>query len=265
MTYSSLIQKFLQMISKIKSLNPAYKQPGDGSNGVCDCIGLIIGAIRRMGLKWTGIHGSNYAARFQTDDLKYISNASQLKVGDIVYKAANPDSNVKLAENTGYKTHKYDLPRRYYKGNSYYNGDIKDYYHVGVVTKINPLNITHMTSPHIMVDTTLKGGWNYFGRAKPIVNASDGQISSTPTQKPTAVQVPNAGSHGVVCSDNGLPVKMREYPSTSCRTWIKLTVGTKVTIVEPGEEWTKIDAGGRSGWYMMAKFIDVVGDGKGKY
>ena len=59
MSWKELVQKFLAMIDVIKRLNPAYKQPGDGSNGVCDCIGLIIGALRRMGLKWTGIHGSN--------------------------------------------------------------------------------------------------------------------------------------------------------------------------------------------------------------
>ena len=51
MTYKQLIQKFLEMVQKIKDSNPAYKQPGDGSNGICDCIGLIIGAIRRMGTR----------------------------------------------------------------------------------------------------------------------------------------------------------------------------------------------------------------------
>ena len=71
MTYAALVKKFLEMVAKIKSLNPAYKQPGDGSNGVCDCIGLIIGAIRRMSLKWKGIHGSNYGARYETNNLSY--------------------------------------------------------------------------------------------------------------------------------------------------------------------------------------------------
>jgi len=47
MTYKQLIQRFLDAVQKIKSLNPAYKQPGDGTGGVCDCIGLIIGAVRR--------------------------------------------------------------------------------------------------------------------------------------------------------------------------------------------------------------------------
>jgi hypothetical protein len=68
-----------------------------------------------------------------------------------------------------------------------------------------------------------------------------------------------------VVAENGQPVKMRQYPSTSCRTYDKLPVGTEVTIVSPGEEWAQINGGRRKGWYMMAKFLDVVGDGKGKY
>ena len=266
MSYQQLIQQFLQMVQKIKSLNPAYKQPGDGSNGVCDCIGLIIGAIRRMGLKWTGIHGSNYGARYQTTGLSYISNESELELGDVVYKGVGPGGQGKRPCNAGTFTHKYELPARYKSGNSYYNGDLNDYYHAGVVTQVNPLRITHMTSPHMKVDTNLgtngKSPWSYHGKAKPIVDASGG-VSPTPT--PTPTPAPSTGTEAVVVSDNGGPVKMREYPSTSCATWVKLKVGTRVTIVSPGEAWAKIDGGGKRGWYMKSEFLDIVGDGKGKY
>ena len=269
MTYSEVIQKFLAMVAKIKSLNPAYKQPGDGSNGTCDCIGLIIGAIRRMGLKWTGIHGSNYAARYQTDGLKYISSQSELRLGDAVYKGVGSDGRGKKPCNGGTFTHKYDLPSRYKRGQSYYNGDMNDYYHVGVVTSVNPLRITHMTSPRMKVDTSVSQNsnspWNYYGRIKPLVNAaSGGKEPVTPSVDPPA-DVPSVGKEAVVVSDNGLPVKMREYPSTSCRTWDAIPVGTHVKIAEPGESWSKIDFGRRKGWYMMSQFLDVVGDGKGKY
>ena len=269
MTYADLIRKFLEKVQVIKELNPAYKQPGDGSNGVCDCIGLIIGAIRRMGLKWSGIHGSNYAARYQTVNLEYIEKESDLQLGDLVYKACEPDGTVRKACNKGTLTHKYDLPSRYKQGKPYYNGDMKDYYHVGTVTQINPLRITHMTSPHMKVDTNLNGGWNYHGKAKPIVNAaSDKQeiINGKPTPIPEPnIPIPDDNSKAIVVSSNGGTVKMREYPSTECRTWVKLPIGTKVTIIEPGEKWAKIDGGGKKGWYMMAEFLDVVGDGKGKY
>lgn len=253
MTYKELIRKFLEMIQKIKALDPAYKQPGDGSNGVCDCIGLIIGAIRRMGLKWTGIHGSNYAARYQTVDLKQIRSESVLELGDIVYKAAEKG------------TSKWKLPDRYFSGHQYYNGDLRDYYHVGAVTQVNPLRITHMTSPRMKVDTNLSGGWNWYGKAKPIVDAADGGVTPVPEPTPPPAPIPDTGSKAIVFAENGKPVKMRQYPSTSCRTWVNLPVGTEVKITDPGEDWAKIDGGGRKGWYMMAKFLDVVGDGSGKY
>ena len=60
------------------------REPGDGSDGYCDCIGLIIGAIRRMGLKWTGIHGSNWAARKEVEKLEKINSVNDLSVGDLV-------------------------------------------------------------------------------------------------------------------------------------------------------------------------------------
>ena len=268
MTYEALIQKFLEMVAKIKALNPAYKQPGDGSNGVCDCIGLIIGAIRRMGLKWLGIHGSNYAARYQTVGLSYIESESQLELGDVVYKAADQNGVVKLACNAGTKKHKWELPSRYMQGKSYYNGDLHDYYHVGTVTQVHPIRITHMTSPRMKVDINLTGGWNYHGKAKPIVNAVTSGTKPAETAKPDIKppeNVATTGSEAVVWAENGCPVKLREYPSTSCRTWDSIPVGTKVTVVDPGEDWCKLNCKGRKGWYMMSKFVDIVGDGKGRY
>lgn len=265
--YFKLVDKFLQMVAKIKSLNPAYKQPGDGSDGTCDCIGLIIGALRRMGLKWKGIHGSNYSARYETYNLEYIEKVSDLELGDVVYKASDEKGIVKLACNAGTKTHKWDLPDRYKRGNAYYTGDLLDYYHVGVVTKVSPLNITHMTSPHMKVDTNLNGGWNYHGKNRQLVSAaeSDADTATIPVLPKPAEPVPSEGSKAIVVADNGQPVKMRQYPSTDCRTWDKVPCGSKVTIIEPGEVWAKINYGKRRGWYMMAKYLDVIGDGKGKY
>ena len=267
MTYKELVQKFLEKIQVIKNLDPAYKQPGDGSGGVCDCIGLIIGAIRRMGLKWTGIHGSNYAARYQTVDLKYISSESELQTGDVVYKGVGPDGRGKRPCIAGTFTHKYDLPSRYKKGNQYYDGDLTDYYHVGVVTQVSPLRITHMTSHRMKVDTSVgkntNSPWSYYGKSKPLVTAANDKPEPKPT--PTPEPTPSTGTKAIVVADNGKPVKVREYPSTSCKTWDNVPCGTEVTIVDPGEEWAKINCGKRKGWYMMAKFLDIIGDGKGKY
>lgn len=263
MTYDEGVNKFLDKVDAIQKEDPAYKQPGDGSNGVCDCIGLPIGATRRMGLKYSGIHGSNYAARNQMVGLHYIESLDSLERGDVVLKACDSSGTVKKACNNGTKKHSYELPDRYKKGRAYYTGDLLDYYHAGVVTSVNPLRIKHMTSPRMKVDTTLDGGWNYAGKWKPVYNACDGKPAPDP--KPIPEPVPSTGSTAIVYAENGFPVKLREYPSTSCRTWEKIPCGTQVEIIDPGETWAKINCGNRKGWYMMGQFLDVIGDGKGKY
>ena len=44
----------------------------------------------------------------------------------------------------------------------------------------------------------------------------------------------------------------------------QVKLGTVVDIVTPGEEWCAVKVDGKSG-YMMAKYIDIIGDGKGTY
>ena len=255
--YAKLVELLLKMVQKIKSLNPAYKQPGKGSDGTCDCIGLWIGALERMGIKWPGIHGSNYAARYQTENLQKINSASDLEVGDMVYKGCEKGST----------RHKWDLPKRYQKGGAYCNGDMIDYYHVGVVTSKNPLNITHMTSPSMKVDTKLnhnaKSPWGYYGKCKLLLQQTGIPVSAdTDTIKEP---IPKAGSEAIVVVKSGSNVFMRQYPSKNCKTWDRVPAGAKVTIIEPGEVWARVNYGRRKGWYIMAEFLDVIGDGKGKY
>ena len=247
----TLLQKFLEKIQILRWSNLKYRQPGDGSDGTCDCIGLIIGALKRIGIKWTGIHGSNYAARRETIGLQKIADVSKLEVGCCVYKAYEPGHS------------KYNLPARYKPGGAYYNGDLRDYYHVGVVTSVNPLNITHMTSPTVKVDTKLnhnaKSVWSYFGKIKPLVNA--GGTTSTPVQTEisTPVKEPLAttGAKAIVTAPSGKYVKMRAQPSQKCTLYDEVLIGAEVTLVEPGEVWAKISYGRRKNWYMMAKYLDV--------
>lgn len=245
MTYKEVIKKFLTMVAKIKSLNPKYRQPGDGSDGTCDCIGLIIGAIRRMGLKWTGIHGTNWTARKEYVELKRITSQSQLELGDIVLKAYEQGDK------------KWNLPARYRKGGQYYNGDMRDYYHVGVVTSVSPFNITHMSS-RMTVDTKL-GKWSYGGKLRILVNAASGGVTPTP-----APDTPTTGAKAVVVADSGSTVNFRKTPSLRGALIERIPIGTIVEIVSPGEEWASVIYKKTTG-YMMAKYLDIIGDGKGKY
>lgn len=150
------LSSFLEKIREIAAENPKYRSGGSGKDGTCDCIGLIIGAIRRAGGNWPGIHGSNYSARYETRNLEKITNQNALRVGELVYKHRSPGE-------AGY-----DLPARYRN-----HPDRNDYYHVGVVTSVSPLRILHMTTPSIQTDTKL-GKWSHHGWCSRVTDRPEG-------------------------------------------------------------------------------------------
>ena len=252
MIYKDAVNQFLSKVLVIFNSNPKRREPGDGSDGYCDCIGLIIGAIRRMGLKWPGIHGSNWAARKEIIDLKSINSVSDLQVGDIVLKG-------RLRSNSSWK-----LPSRYQRGGQYYNGDLTDYYHAGVVFSVSPLQIRHMASK-MTIDTELDHNknsvWNYYGKSRQLAEVSGGAVQPTqPAQPP----IPETGTQAILVAPSGSTVNLRRTPSKRGSLIKQIPLGTIVDIVSPGEEWCAVKYGKLSG-YMMAEFLDIVGDGKGKY
>lgn len=246
MTYNDIVKRFLSKVLEIFNSNPKRREPGDGSDGYCDCIGLIIGAIRRLGLKWTGIHGTNWTARKELVKLEKVNSISDLHVGDVVLKG-------RAKGKSGWS-----LPARYRNGGKYYNGDLTDYYHAGVVYSLNPFQIRHMSSK-MTIDTRL-GGWNYHGKLKILVNASSGTVSTPSTGSST----PSTGSKAVVVAPSGGTVNMRREPSLKAALITRVPLEQTVDIVSPGEGWAKISWNHFTG-YMMSQYLDIVGDGKGKY
>ena len=104
--------QFVEWVEKNAARVTGYKLGHDGSDGLCDCIGLIIGAWRMAGNKWPWTHGSNYTARYLT---KNLGKDQPLNLGDLVFKGKQPGDSG------------YHLPDQYKKGT-----DLTDYYHVGV-------------------------------------------------------------------------------------------------------------------------------------
>ena len=244
---NEIISKFLACVAEIEALKPTYRQPGDGSDGTCNCIGLIIGAIRRMGLKWTGIHGCNWAARKEILDLQPLKTVSQLEKGMIVLKAHEPG-------NSSCK-----LPERYRKGKKYYTGDLRDYYHAGVVTSVSPLVITHMSGGGIQMSRKLSA-WGFCGHLDLLIRAAGGKTASKSVSSlgSSVAPVPAAEVQAKVTASNGNFVKMRQQPTQRCRLYDEVPVGAMVTVVDPGETWAKIDYGRHKGWYMMARYLEIL-------
>lgn len=222
-----ILEAFIAQVEAIAQASPVYRLGGDGSDGTCDCIGLVIGAIRRAGGAWTGTHGSNYAARYEMRELLPVTDAGELCLGDVVYKARTPGQ-------AGYA-----LPERYKS-----DPDQRDYYHVGVVTATSPLEITHCTSPGIVRDTKL-GKWTYRGRLEK-VDYDGTEVVETMVQTATVV------------ADSGSKVKMRSKPSASDGLYWEVPVGAEVQVAEITGGWAKVRYGDRTG-YMMAAFLDMDG------
>lgn len=218
-----ILEAFIAQVEAIAQASPVYRLGGDGSDGTCDCIGLVIGAIRRAGGSWTGTHGSNYAARYEMRELLPVMAAGELCLGDVVYKARTPGQ-------AGYA-----LPERYKN-----DPDQRDYYHVGVVTATSPLEITHCTGPGIVRDTKL-GKWVYRGRLKKV------DYDGTEVVEPM-VQTAK------VTAASGSAVKMRSKPSASDRLYWEVPVGAEVQVAEVTGSWAKVRYGDRTG-YMMTDFL----------
>lgn len=219
------LNTFLQCVQENVARIHGYELGHDGSDGTCDCIGEIIGALALAGFKWPGIHGSNWAARNAMSSFGQIAGAGEMFPGEIVYKAREPGEA------------KYDLPDRYRD-----SGDLRDYYHVGVVTSVDPLCITHCTGVEggIKRDSA-QGAWKWGGKLKYVDydDAGGGDESSW----------------AIVTAFNGKPVNLRQAPSIKSTVIARVPVGTKVLVLDDADpEWRKVEANGKTG-YMMAEYL----------
>lgn len=222
------LDAFLSNVDQIAAEDPDYQLGHDGSDGKCDCIGLIIGAIRRAGGTWDGTHGTNYAARSEMEYLLPVTDAYDLNVGEVVYKAAMPGQT------------SYALPSRY-KGDP----DQRDYYHIGVVCSVNPLRIVHCTSPGGIKEDTKLGSWTHRGWLRKISREGE-EIPMASTETATVV------------AQSGNTVHMRNTPSTTDRLYWDVPIGTVVPVSGHQDGWSRVAYGGRVGW-MQDKYLLYAG------
>ena len=233
------VKTFLAKVEEIIAQGQSYEKGKDGSHGECDCIGLIIGAIRRAGGQWRGIHGSNYAIRQEVDAYSKIEGKNSLTPGEVVFKRLEPGAN------------KYDLKPRYEPGGAYYNGDVGDYYHIGVVLSVSPLRIRHMTSPKAKIDTDL-GAWSYHGWLKKVARAeSEIKEREGIAMETKAKIVPTSTSKGDT-------VNLREKASRDARVVVRVPFYAEITVLQDFGQWCQIKWNNKTG-YVMSDFVEYGG------
>lgn len=218
---------FVEAVQRIAASQPTYRTGGDGSDGTCDCIGLIMGALD----KEFDMHSSNYFARCQMKTLDNLLDESQLHAGAVVYKSRRDTS---------------QLHARYQPGGRYYNGDLLDYYHVGVVTQVDPLQITHCTSSEningIARDTSI-GKWSHVGDLLDVDLADEAEDE----QMATIMRV---------IAQTGETVNVRQRPDSNSPRVGKVNVGQTVNVLEQADGWAKVESGSVRG-YMMTEFLQA--------
>lgn len=228
--------KFVNKCEDIVVAKPVYKN-GASSTSECDCIGMVKYGLRQNGINFS-TSGTNYSFRHHVDNIRSIHSASDLKFGDVVFKAYEPGQSG------------WNLPAKYQQGGSEYNGDLNDYYHIGVVKSVNPLEIIHMTSPTAKRDTKI-GTWVYAASLKSQY-VEDAPSPEPPGPGPT----PEPGQQATVYAENGKPVKLRAKPSTNCGLYDELPVGTVVDVVSVRSDgWTCANYKNRHEWYIMTSFL----------
>lgn len=220
-------QAFLQAVKGIVAERPTYRLGGNGSDGTCDCVGLLMGAMDRVQRREWPLHSSNYFSRWMIDRLDRIDDAVLLP-GMAVVKGRT---------NTG------ELNDRYKSGGRYYNGDLRDYYHIGVVVSTQPLMIQHCTSgggvSGIVTDTSLRG-WTHAGRITDIAYVEDIEMPDT--------------KRATIRTEDGNPLKLRADPSTKKPFLAKMPNGDRVDVYADAQGWAKVVWKGYTG-YCMSQFL----------
>ncbi|MBE5784149.1 MAG: SH3 domain-containing protein [Clostridiales bacterium] len=240
---------FLLAVQWNKSRVREYVWGGDGTNGECDCIGLIIGGLRRLNISWPWTHGTNYTVRNRMRTLRKVGNAKELALGELVFKAHEPDAD------------DWALPSTY-KGHP----DQRDYYHVGVVTGISPLQITHCTSANggIKVDTAL-GRWGYAGELDLVDYGSSELTPSLQGEgntSSTASGPPSPQGEGNIYAVVGGRLALRSTPRKADNNFLKwLPDGAQVTALKEAENgWIRVEHEGMAG-YCVVQYLEEINPG----
>lgn len=223
------VNQFLQEVQAIAATpGLTYRIGGTGTDGTCDCIGLIIGAINRVQKTVFPRKSTNYFARHEMATFEPVEGAD-IVPGMIVYKA-RPD--------TG------QLNDSYRFGGEFFNGDPRDHYHAGVVLPTLPLSIVHCTTGGgvngIAYDDDFSN-WSHVGKLKIVEYAED-------------VIDMNETTQAVVVTPDGNPVKLRATPSTENPYIAKIPNGDTVQVFAAAQGWAKVVWKGRAG-YCMSKFL----------
>lgn len=192
-----------------------------------DCSGALVALYKAYGLSI--YHGSNRIIRCHAARVIPELSQGDLKVGMAVLK---------------YRTSLDKLSAAYKPGGMYYDDALPyDYYHIGLVTHVNPLRIVHSTPPRGKADTT-QGDWRVGIYLSDIDYGDDDMAAIS------------------VCKVMGGRLALRSSPQSLNNNRIRwVEEGERVSILEQTapQGWAYVTYNGQTG-YMMTQYLEDVED-----
>lgn len=197
---------------------------GSAKEGEVDCSGAFVYAYRQFGESI--YHGSNRIAR------KYVYqllDPTQARPGMAAFKLREPGEDY------------YALPQGYMSNGPQYNGDLSDYYHIGLIDD-DPAYVLNAKSEKTgFKRDKLSDGWDCVAYLKAV---DYGEAEEADMNEYNAVVVADSGSN----------VRMRKLPTSDSTTIGKVPLGETVHVRESAQGWAQVEWKGKIG-YMMTKFL----------
>lgn len=231
---SLLINDFKRMLSERWAYGTEIKA------GQVDCSGAFVWSYKQHG--HSIYHGSNRMARVEVEKLIPIKDA-KITPGMAAFKHRKPGD-------SGYA-----LPASYKTGGAYYNGDLNDYYHVGLIDEDTARVLNAQSASTGFVASPITQNWSHVAYLNQIDYGSDNILSENDDNIIYDENENNTVTTAVVYAETGSTVKMRASASTTERLWWPVPIGSEVLVRgEADGEWTPIAWGGHQG-YMMTVFL----------
>lgn len=200
----------------------------DTRRGNVDCSGAFVWSYEQHGHDI--YHGSNRMARVEVESLITIDQA-MIVPGMAAFKRRLPGEEY------------YALPSGYQPGGKAYNGDLSDYYHVGLVDTDTSQVLNAQGEATGFVSSPITQGWTHVGYLTQVDygdTKEDIPMSEIKTAK--------------VRAESGSTVNMRKVPDGDLVE--RVPVGATVTVSGHQDGWSRVAWDGKTGW-IMDKYLSV--------
>lgn len=215
-----------------------YASPGSNSAQGIDCSGAFVYAYNRFNQRI--YHGSNRIIRQYCHSVAPASDAARLQPGMAIFKARSDLSR---------------LHAQYKPGGRYYDPALPlDYYHIGLITSVQPLEIVNATTPVARIDSDLSK-WHSVAYLDAV--AYDGEsapVCACPCDcgDEQAVPLPFTAT---VTAASGQTVNLRQSPGKTAPVVARVPLNQTVTVTALTDDtWWAVTAANASG-YMMKAFL----------